>query len=284
MDNWFTEVNNSFYKVSWKVKQLLHDEITPYQHLQVFDTEQWGITLVLDGAIQTTEKDEFTYHEMMALVPMMSHPNPERILIIGGGDGALLRVVLRFPEAREVQLVEIDERVVANSRRFLPDLACGFADPRTRLTYGDGIEYVKHYYDYFDMVLVDSCDPVGPAVKLFSADFYRDVSASLRDNGMLVAQSESPLYYSELFKSVYENMERVFTAVKPYLTCVPTYVSGYWSFTCGSKGSIDPVKIASDRPLPDGLKYYNKELHQAAFVLPESIRQMLQQGSNLAQG
>lgn len=277
MDNWFTEVNTPAYKVSWKLKQLLHEETTPYQHLQVFSTEQWGITLVLDGAIQTTEKDEFTYHEMMAMVPMMSHPNPERVLIIGGGDGGVLREVLRFPLAQEVHLVEIDERVVANSRRYLPEIACGFTDPRTRLTYGDGVDYVKHYHQYFDLVLVDSCDPVGPAVQLFSADFYRDVYACLRDNGMLVVQSESPLFYAELFKSIVDNMKQVFSDVKPYLTCVPTYVSGYWSFTCGSK-CIDPVKIASDRLLPDGLKYYNKDLHKAAFALPESIKQMLQQG------
>ncbi|MGE5454613.1 MAG: polyamine aminopropyltransferase [Methylocystaceae bacterium] len=277
MDNWFTEVNTPAYKVSWKIKQVLHEETTPYQHLQIFDTEQWGIALVLDGAIQTTEKDEFAYHEIMALVPMMSHPAPERILIIGGGDGGVLREVLRFPQVKEVHVVEIDERVVDNSRRFLPAIACGFTDQRTKLTYGDGSQYVKGYQRYFDLVLVDSCDPVGSAVPLFSAEFYRDASICLKDNGMLIAQSESPLYYSEVFKSVYGKLRANFPIVKPYLTCVPTYVSGYWSFTCGSK-SVNPVKIASDRPVPHGLKYYNKELHQAAFVLPEPVKQLLRAG------
>ncbi|MGE5380738.1 MAG: polyamine aminopropyltransferase [Methylocystaceae bacterium] len=273
--DWFTEVNNPNYQVSWKVKQVLHEENTPYQHLQILDTEQWGITLVLDGAIQTTEKDEYTYHEIMVMVPMMSHPAPERILIIGGGDGGVLREVLRFPQVAEVHLVEIDERVVINCRRYLPSIACGFDDRRTRVIYGDGLEYVKEYDQYFDLVFVDSCDPVGPAVQLFSASFYSDAAKCMRNDGMLIVQSESPLYYSEVFKSVYDNMRPVFKLVRPYLTCVPTYVSGYWSFTCGSNGA-DPVKIASDRPVPDGLKYYNEALHQAAFALPTTVTRLLQ--------
>jgi len=274
MANWFVETNTPGYKVGWKVKRGIHHEITPYQELDVVETEEWGITLVLDGAVQTTERDEFIYHEMIAHVPMMSHPDPKRVLIIGGGDGGVLREVLRYPSVEEAHLVEIDQRVVEISRQYLPAIASGFDDPRAKVFFSDGVEYVKKYEDYFDVVIVDSSDPVGPAVELFGASFYSDVFKCLRSDGIVVAQSESPLYYANVLNKIVQNMRYAFPIVKTYITCIPTYVSGYWTFTCGSK-KVDPAKIMGDRVPPAGLKYYNIEFHEAAFVLPENIKRML---------
>lgn len=274
MANWFVETNTPGYKVGWKITQGIHHEVTPYQELDVIETDEWGVTLVLDGAVQTTERDEFIYHEMIAHVPMMSHPDPKRVLIIGGGDGGVLREVLRYPSLEEAHLVEIDRRVVEVSRQYLPNIACGFDDPRAKVFYRDGVEYVKQYEDYYDVVIVDSSDPVGPAVELFGPSFYRNVFRCLKSDGMVVAQSESPLYYANVWLRIVQNIKSVFPIAKTYITCIPTYVSGYWTFTCGSK-KVDPAEIICDRLPPSGLKYYNKEFHRAAFVLPENLKRML---------
>jgi spermidine synthase len=274
MELWFTEENTPGYRVAWRVKEVLHRENTPFQTLAVVDTMEWGRALILDGCVQTTEKDEYIYHEMITHVPLMSHPGVSKVLIIGGGDGGVLREVARYPYVEAIHLVEIDQRVVEASQEFLPSIACSFDDPRVSVTFGDGLLYVKEYQDYFDLVIVDSSDPVGPAVELFGSPFYGDIARCLTDDGMVVVQSESPIFYEQVFRQVQTNLSAHFPLVKPYLAAVPTYTSGPWTFTCGSKRA-DPQEIVSDREAPGGLKYYNAEVHEAAFVLPQFINRML---------
>lgn len=271
---WFHESHTEGYEVKWRIKDVLYSEKSKYQNLAIIDTIEWGKALILDGALQVTEKDEFIYHEMIVHVAMHSHPNPETVLIIGGGDGGTLREVVKHNCLKSVDMVEIDERVIEVSKDYLPSISCAYEDPRLRLYVEDGIKFVENTKKQYDIVIVDSSDPVGPATQLFSKTFYRDVFAALQDDGLLVVQSESPLFYQDTFQSVYSNISAVFPKTYVYTAAVPTYVSGLWSFTLGTK-DCDPKKIDSDRGIINGLKYYNKAIHQAAFCLPPFIEEML---------
>lgn len=273
-DLWLHEKNTEGYGVKWRITEVLHSEQTPYQELAVVDTLEWGRALLLDGAVQITEKDEFIYHEMISHVAMNSHPHPEKVLIIGGGDGGVLRELCRHQRMKSVDMVEIDGRVVENSKRFFPSVACSFNDPRVNLYIDDGLEFVKRTDQQYDIVIVDSCDPVGPAVELFSRGFYRDLYSVLGSDGMVVVQSESPVFYQQTFISIQENMASIFPRVQVYLAPVPTYVSGPWSFTAGSK-RYDPVQIVDNSEDFDELKYYDKDVHRSAFYLPRFIQTMI---------
>lgn len=272
--HWFCEQNTPGYSVQWKVLQQLHQETTPFQELTIAELAEWGRTLILDGAVQYTEKDEFVYHEMIAHVPLMSHPHPQQVLIIGGGDGGTLREVLKHPQVARVDMVEIDRRVVEICKAYLPGVASGFEDPRTRLHIDDGINYVRETGQKYDVILIDSSDPVGPAIQLYSRSFYLDIYNALADDGMLAVQSESPLYYGQIFDTVVTNLKDIFPITRVYLATVPTYVSGPWSFTAASK-TYDPLQIADDTAIINGLKYYNKHVHRAAFALPQFILERL---------
>ncbi len=272
--NWFCEENTPGYSVQWRMLQLLHQETTPFQKLMIADLAEWGRTLILDGAVQYTEKDEFIYHEMMAHVPLMSHPNPKEVLIIGGGDGGTLREVLKHRQVTGVDMVEIDRRVVELSQTFLPGVAQGFSDDRVKLYIDDGIKFARETDKKYDIILVDSSDPVGPAIQLYSQAFYKDLYQALNEDGMLVAQSESPLFYPQIFDTVVSNLSGIFPLTRVYLAVVPTYVSGFWSFTAASK-CYDPLQLSDDSDNIDGLKYYNRKIHQAAFALPQFIRERL---------
>jgi spermidine synthase len=271
---WFQETHTEGYEVKWKIRDVLHSEKSKYQDLAIIDTIEWGKALVLDGALQVSEKDEFIYHEMIVHVAMHSHPNPENVLIIGGGDGGTLREVVKHNCLKSVDMVEIDDRVIEVSKQYLPSISSAYNDPRLRLYVEDGIKFVENSKEQYDIVIVDSSDPIGPAIQLFSQAFYRDVFAALDDDGLLTVQSESPLFYQDTFKSVYNNINAVFPAAYVYTAAIPTYVSGLWSFSMGSK-DCDPRQIVSDREIINGLKYYNEAIHEAAFSLPPFIKEML---------
>ncbi len=272
--SWICERHTEGYAVKWKVEKILHEEQTPYQKLTVVDTLEWGKALLLDDALQVTEKDEFIYHEMISHVAMCTHPRPEKILIIGGGDGGALREVLKHQRIDRVDLVEIDEKVVDNSKRFFPTLSCAFDDKRANLHIADGVRYVKDTPYSYDVVIVDSSDPYGPATPLFDLEFYRDVYNLLKEDGLLVVQSESPIFYEKVFVSVFRQINAVFPLARVFLAPIATYVSGPWTFTMGSK-KYNPQKPEKDPKDLGYLKYYNKGIHQAAFCLPPYIKEML---------
>ncbi len=271
---WFYEQHTPGYGVHWRVNKVLHAEKTEYQELAIIDTVECGKTLVLDGNIQVSEMDEFIYHEMIAHTAMNSHPQPEKVLIIGGGDGGTAREVLKHDTVQQVDLVEIDHRVVENSKIYLPSMACSFDDPRLNLHIEDGIQYVQDAREYYDMVIIDSSDPIGPAVQLYSREFYRNVYNRLNNDGMIAVQSESPIFYQDIFVNVFENLSSVFDTVKVCLAPIMTYTAGPWSFTVGSK-KWDPERIAGDKRQINGLKYYNEHVHKGAFILPQFIKEML---------
>ncbi len=231
--------------------------------------------LLLDGMVQTTEKDEFVYHEMITRVALNAHPAPRKVLIIGGGDGGTLREVVRHPHVEEGILVEIDERVVQAARDFFPGLSCSFDEPKARVLIADGIQYVKEHKNSFDIIIVDSTEPVGPAVELFSAAFYENCFKALKEDGILVVQSESPFFNADVIQMAYGGIQKWFPITRLYLASVPTYPSGLWSFTIGSKKYDPEVVSFQDR---SNSKYYTPEVHKAAFALPAFVRQIIEAG------
>jgi len=279
MEVWFTELQCSGLKITCKVLQTLHREITPFQEIAVLDTELFGRMLVLDGAIQATIADEFVYHEMLAHVPICSHPQPKDVLIIGGGDGGCAREVLRHQRLNSVTQVEIDQRVVEVSRHFLPELACSFDNPRMSLRFEDGIAFIKEREASFDVILVDAPDPVGVAAGLFSQEFYESIYRALRPDGIFAAQTESPFLNKELIGRVYGSVRSIFPVARLCLANIPTYPSGLWSFTLGSK-QYDPAQgpaATAEDMANQGLRYYTPEMHRAVFVLPPFVQALLEQ-------
>lgn len=272
--SWIYEKHTDNYGVSWKINNIIYQEKSEYQEIIVADSEQWGRMLLLDGIVQTTEKDEFMYHEMITQVAMHAHPDIKKALVIGGGDGGTITQIIKHPGVEKIDLVEIDGKVIDTCRTYFPCFRAGFSDPRIEIIIQDGIEYLKRTNKKYDLVIVDSSDPTGPAIGLFTESFYTSVFQALEDDGMMVTQSESPLFYDEIFSSIYHNISSVFGNAYIYMGTVPTYISGPWAFTIGTK-KYDPRKYISSREIPKNLNYYSPAVHQAAFVLPQYIKTQL---------
>ncbi len=276
MELWFTEKQTKALALSTAVSRTIHAERTPYQDLAVIETEQYGRMMVLDGMVMLTEADEFVYHEMIAHVPLTVHPAPREVLVIGGGDGGTVREVLKHRSVTRVALAEIDERVVEASRRFLPTVSAGLSDPRLTLAIGDGIEHVRQHPDTYDVILVDSTEPIGPAAGLFGEDFYRMTAAALHRDGIMVAQTESPFLNGDLISQVHVNLRAAFPHRRLYLASIPTYPSGLWSFTLAAK---EEVAHLEPRSVPDlGTRYYSRDVHRAAFALPPFVAALVNKG------
>lgn len=274
VDCWFSEMQTDHVRISCRVTAVLHREKSPYQEIAVYETVEFGRLLALDDVIQTTERDEFTYHEAMAHPALCTHPRPRRVLVVGGGDGGVLREVLKHPTVEEAHLVEIDERVMAVARQFLPGIAAGFDDPRAVIHVDDGIEFVARHEDAFDVIIVDSTDPVGPAVGLFEEPFYRSVHRALGEDGVFVAQTESPFFNAALVGRVHATLRRLFPVVRLLLGMVPTYPGGYWSMTLASKGP-DPSSFDEERAARLETRYYSPEVHRALLAVPPFVRRLL---------
>ena len=264
-EQFFAEAPRLGFQQRFAVRARLWEGRSEYQHVAIYDTVPFGRALVLDDALQTTVADEFCYHELLVHVPLLAHPNPRRVLVVGGGDGGALRHVLMHPVAQAVQ-VEIDELVVTACREWLPELAGGaFEDPRAALIIGDGLAYLRDVTEPFDVILVDSTDPVGPAEGLISEEFYRLCASALAPDGLLAMQTGSPLLMRDELDAAAARMRNVFPIVETYLGHVPAYPGVVWSFTVGSK-ALDPR--APRREPPAGTRYYTSAGHGAAFALP----------------
>lgn len=273
MELWYTEDQTSSIRLSCRVKETLHRAKTKYQDLAIIDTVPYGRMLVLDGMVMTCMADEFVYHEMISHVPLFCHPDPKDVLVIGGGDGGAIREIVKH-QVRRAVLVEIDGEVIESSQKFLPEIAGGLKDPRVEIRVEDGISYLKERQGEFDVILVDSTEPIGPAAGLFSKDFYASAFNALRSDGILVAQTESPFINQEILIQSYKGMKASFAKVETYLVSIPTYPSGLWSFTMASK-KYDP--LLDQRQPQQGFvsKYYTAELHKSCFVLPRFVQELL---------
>ncbi|GIQ71109.1 polyamine aminopropyltransferase [Xylanibacillus composti] len=271
---WLTEDERDNLKISYRIKEVLFEEKSPYQHVMVLDSWDFGPMLVLDGVVQTTSKDGHIYNEMISHVPLAMHPRPRKVLIIGGGDCGVAREAAKYDQVEQIDLVEIDEAVVRASKRYLPEVSGNLSDPRVRYHYTDGVEFVGQVQQEYDCIIVDSSDPVGPAEQLFETAFYRNLHRALKEDGIVVCQSQSPIFHSDVMRQSYERISRLFAETRLYTTVVPTYPGGLWSFTLGAKHALpDPDSIRFDKPA----RYANEEVLRGCFQLPAFLNEMLKQ-------
>jgi spermidine synthase len=275
MELWYTEKQTPVHGITSKITQTLHTEKTEFQDMAVIDTEQFGRMLVLDGMVMTTLKDEFVYHEMISHLALNTHPNPENVLVIGGGDGGAIREIVKNPKVKKATLVEIDGRVIEISKQYLPEIAVALTNnPKVEVKVEDGIKHINESANQYDVILVDSTEPIGPAVGLFALDFYKAIHKALKADGIMVAQTESPFFNADLISRVYKDISGVFPICKLYLANIPTYPSGLWSFTMGSK-QYDPEQI-DEKNLPElETKYYTPDIHKSVFRLPKFVQNLL---------
>jgi len=276
-DLWMTELHQGKSGLTIKIKALLESTQSKFQRIDILDTEDFGKMLVLYGSIMLADRDLTSYNEMITHVPLFVHPKPNKVLIIGGGDGGALTNVMKHPEVKSATMCEIDKMVVEVCKRHFPKLAPGFKDRRARLVFRDGKKFIEDSKQKYDIILLDLSDPIGPAADLFQKKFHRKVFDTLNNDGIMVAQSESPYFNEETVKQMYKNLRSIFPIVKMYTAHVPIYPSGYWSFAFCSKKyhPIDDFDAARYRRLKLRNNYYNADIHFGAFCLPEYVKELI---------
>ena len=277
MDLWYTEKHSENVGITIKTTKTLFSGRSEYQQLDIVETLEFGRMMLLDGLVMVTERDEFIYHDMITHPALFTHPSPQKVLVIGGGDGGSIREIMKHPEVELAILCEIDGLVIDKSIELLPSMACEIdgSNPRVKLHVDDGLAYIRDHKNEFDIILVDSTDPIGPAVGLFEEDFYRLVFAALKNDGIMIAQSESPFYHAEIQKKMYRDVRKVFPIVEMYQAFIPTYPSGFWSFAFASKKYHPLNDFDHDRAAQRDFhtRYYNENLHRGAFMLPTFARE-----------
>lgn len=270
---WFTEVcDKGGSAFSLRVRGRLHSEQSPYQHIEIWETTDFGNLMTIDGFVMLTSRDNFLYHEMMSHPALFTHPEPKRVVIIGGGDCGTLREVLKHPGVRHALQVDIDERVTRLSEQYFPELCEANHDPRAELYFGDGIQWMKDAEPgSVDLVIVDSTDPIGPAEGLFSKAFYRDCHRALGETGLVVQQSESPLlHYESIIQPMHKAMrEAGFSDSISLQFPQPVYPSGWWTATLAGKRPVTEFREADARAKPFATRYYNAAIHRGALAQPE---------------
>lgn len=279
---WYTEQWSDDCKFSIRHDEVLTSEQSPFQKIDFYKGKEFGTFFTLDGLMMVNEKDEFVYHDMITHPAFATNPDIKKVLIIGGGDGGTAREVLRYPSVEQVVMVEIDELVFRLSQKYLPITAQGVEeDPRMQLIFDDGLAYVKNAADAsFDLILVDSTDPISVGEGLFTTAFYKECYRVLNDKGILINQHESPYFaeYAENMKKAHQKIKGIFPIASVYQFHMPTYPSGHWLFGFASK-ALHPIKdIQTDKWTKFGLKtkYYNTDLHVGAFALPTFVREELE--------
>jgi len=279
IDGWFHERGELWpgQAMSLQVKKVLDHHRSLFQDVLVFESENHGNVLVLDGVIQVTERDEHAYQEMIAHIPLFAHPNPRKVLVIGGGDGGVLREIAKHEGVEEIVLCEIDKDVLEVSEKYLPGLAVGYKDPRVTVKIMDGAKYMEDNQDSFDVIITDSSDPIGPASVLFETPFYNGMYKALREGGIVCTQGESQWLHLDLIKPLVDSIKLTYSNVGYAYTTIPTYPSGQIGFVIGTKGR-GSCNIPSRKPsaeMQKTLKYYTPGLHTASFELPAFARRAI---------
>lgn len=274
---WFDEVYNGKIRFGLRVKRSLFQGKSEFQSVDVVETEEFGRALALEGAWMTSERDEAHYHEMIVHPALTSAKRIERVLVIGGGDGGTVREVLRYPEVKHVSMVELDKMVVDVCKEHLPSFNVPWNDPRLKMEFGDGIAWLKNYAGApYDVILIDGSDPVGPAEGLYASPFYESAKKCLNPEGVLVSQTESPIAMAEDFTRIVKTLRTSFKRAEPYFVPIPLYPSGMWSFSFASD-QIDPRNFDDARAtrIEAEARYYNRDIHRAAFAQPSFVRKLL---------
>lgn len=277
LENWIEEKNSNFLGMRYRITETLFSGKSEFQSVDVVNTVGYGKMLLNDGLVMVTERDEHAYHEMITHVPLFVHPNPKRVLVIGGGDGGTAREVLRHPSVEYCKMVEIDGMVIDACKEHIPQTSVSFEHPNMHLVVDDAVKFVAETDETFDVILVDSTDPIGPAQPLFGAEFYKNIYKCLNENGIVVSQGESPFYEEKMQGVLMSVLHDQFEVVALYNFSNMTYPGGLWSFSFASKGLKPVVDFDGARVSSSGMdfEYYNKELHAAAFCLPEFMKKRL---------
>ncbi len=280
MDLWYTENHTDEVRFSIKIDKHIYSNKSPFQQIDVFESNEFGTFFTLDGLMMVTQKDEFIYHDMIVHTAMATNPNIKKVLVIGAGDGGTVRELTRYKTIEKIDLVEIDEEVVRVCQKFIPQTAEKLEDSRVSMYFEDGLKFVRMTEEKYDLIIVDSTDPFGPGEGLFTSEFYGNCYKALTDEGILINQHESPYYkeYENNMKRAHKRIKEIFEVCKVYQAHIPTYPSGHWLFGFASK-KFDPIKdLKADEWNALGLKtkYYNTDLHTGCFALPNYVKEMLE--------
>ncbi len=272
--DWFNAKYSEHVVLSIRIKERIFSTKSKYQKIEVLDSFEFGKVLALDDVINVTERDEFIYHEMLSHVPMFTHPSPGNVLVVGGGDGGVIREITKHSSLKRACLSEIDPEVVGVSEKYFPELSRSLGDPRVDLVFNNAADLIKSNQNIFDIIIVDSTDPIGAGEELFSLDFYKNCFRSLTHRGILCAQSESPFFDPDIVSRLYDIARQVFPIVRMYIAFMPSYVSGIWSFLYCSR-HYDPInnfQAVRYNETPLKMNYYNDEIHKSSFALPSFIK------------
>ncbi|MDO5148929.1 MAG: polyamine aminopropyltransferase [Oscillospiraceae bacterium] len=282
MELWYTENHTENVKFSIKVDRQLVTMQSEFQRIDIFESNEFGRILTLDGYLMVTEKDEYIYHEMITHVPMATNPDIKNVLVVGGGDGGTVRELCRYNTIENIDLVEIDRMVVEACREYLPSLACSLDDKRVTIHYEDGMRFVRNAPDNkYDLIIVDSTDPFGVGEGLFTKEFYGNCCRALTEEGILVNQHESTFYdsYATSMKRAHSRIKDFFSTALVYQAHIPTYPSGHWLFGFASKKYDPRADLNAEWWNSLGLvtKYYNTILHTGCFAIPNNVRNTLRE-------
>ncbi len=270
---------------TFRIDKLYFEHKTDHQHLMIFHNAFLGRVMTLDGVVQTTEKDEFFYHEMLTHVPVLAHGNVKKVLIIGGGDGGMLREVLKHASVEQVTMVEIDDKVIEMAKQYLPNHSAGaFDDARANIVIADGIDFVRNTDECFDVIISDSTDPVGPGEVLFTDNFYSACQKILNSGGVMVTQNGVPFFQMDELINTQKRMGAQFKDQTFYSAAVPTYYGGIMTFAWGSDDETlrqQDISVLQQRFIDSGIKtrYYTPQIHQASFALPAYVLEKLEKNS-----
>lgn len=275
MELWVSELQNEDVKFSCRVKKTIYSEKTDFQEIEILETEYFGKMMILDGVIQTTTFDEFIYHEMIVHVPMFTHPEPKKILVIGGGDGGSVREITKHSGVESVHWIDIDGKVIEACKTYLPEWNHMIQNnPIVEVKIQDGLAHMKESKGQYDVIIVDCSDPVGPGELLFTHEFYKDIYGALKEDGIFVQQTESPFYHRDLIRRIQKDVSSIYPITRLYTANVPTYPSGLHCFTIGSK-KYDPMKPLAMRVPDFETRCYSPETHVASFVLPKYVKELV---------
>ena len=277
---WISEVANG-YGTTLEITEHLFSKKSDFQQIDIYQTRKLGKLLMLDGIIQLTGFDEFAYHEMMAHLPYYTHPAPRKTLVIGGGDGGVLRELAKHPELEELHICEIDAEVIAACRKFLPETACGFDDPRVRIHICDGSRFVREHKNEFDIIIVDSTDPGGPGEPLFGEAFYLDLKAALRPGGVIASQSESPFLLPDIVLRLNTLTHKIFKFADYAVMQVPTYPTGQIGMcvACDAR-DVHPQAAEVPEELQKTLRYYSPQARSGSFGYPRFVSELLKKAGH----
>lgn len=278
VDGWFREISDTMWPgqaMTLKVEKVLHHEKSKYQDVLIFKSTTYGNVLVLDNVIQATERDEFSYQEMITHLGMNSHPNPKKVLVIGGGDGGVLREVVKHDSVEEAVLCDIDEAVIRLSKEYLPEMSSVYSHPKVKTHIGDGFQFLRDYQNTFDVIITDSSDPEGPAESLFQKEYFELLRSALTEKGVITTQAESMWIHLPIIKDLKKACSEVFPVAEYAYTTIPTYPTGQIGFMVCSKDKdadvTKPIRSITEDKENELYRYYNKRIHKSSFVLPNWV-------------